>query len=66
MKKKLFLLIAACMAMGQNAFAYDFSAVSPSGHTLYYKIVPEAVWDVVTDDIPTLKPQLLALREKIG
>lgn len=27
------------MAMGQNAFAYDFSAVSPSGHTLFYKIV---------------------------
>lgn len=27
------------MAVGQNAFAYDFSAVSPSGHTLYYKII---------------------------
>lgn len=39
MKKQLFLLIAALMAMGQNAFAYDFSAVSPSGHTLYYKII---------------------------
>ncbi len=31
----------------------------------YYKIVPEAVWDVVTDDIPTLKPLLLALQKKI-
>ena len=39
MKKKLFLLIAAFMAMGQNAFAYDFSAVAPSGQTLFYKIV---------------------------
>lgn len=39
MKKQLFLLIAALWAMGQNAFAYDFSAVSPSGHTLYYKII---------------------------
>lgn len=39
MKKKLFLLIAALMAMGQNAFAYDFSAVAPSGQTLFYKIV---------------------------
>ena len=39
MKKKLFLLIAALMAMGQNAFAYDFSAVAPSGQTLYYKII---------------------------
>ncbi len=24
----------------------------------YYMILPEAVWDVVTDDIPTLKPAL--------
>lgn len=39
MKKKLFLLVAVLMAVGQNAFAYDFSAVSPSGHTLYYKII---------------------------
>lgn len=39
MKKKLFLLIAALMAMGQNAFAYDFSAVAPSGQTLYYTII---------------------------
>lgn len=39
MKKKLFLLIAAFMAMGQSAFAYDFSAVAPSGQTLYYIIV---------------------------
>ena len=27
------------MAIGQNAFAYDFSAVAPSGQTLYYKII---------------------------
>ena len=39
MKKQLFLLIAALLAMGQNAFAYDFSAVAPSGQTLYYKII---------------------------
>lgn len=39
MKKNLFFLVAVLMAMGQNAFAYDFSAVSPSGHTLYYKII---------------------------
>ena len=39
MKKKLFLLIAALMAIGQNAFAYDFSAVAPSGQTLYYTII---------------------------
>ena len=39
MKKKLFLLVAALMAIGQNAFAYDFFAVSPYGDTLYYKII---------------------------
>lgn len=39
MKKKLFLLVAALLAIGQNAFAYDFSAVAPSGQTLYYKII---------------------------
>jgi hypothetical protein len=39
MKKKLLLLVAALMAIGQNAFAYDFSAVAPSGQTLYYKII---------------------------
>lgn len=39
MKRKLILLVAALMAIGQNAFAYDFSAVAPSGQTLYYKII---------------------------
>ena len=39
MKKKLFLLVAVLLAVGQNAFAYDFSAVAPSGQTLYYKII---------------------------
>lgn len=39
MKKKLLLLVAALLAIGQNAFAYDFSAVAPSGQTLYYKII---------------------------
>jgi len=39
MKKKLFLLIAVLLAVGQNAFAYDFSAVAPSGQTLYYNLI---------------------------
>lgn len=39
MKKKLIFLVVAFMAMGQSILAYDFSAVSPSGHTLYYNIV---------------------------
>lgn len=36
MKKNVLLVMVAILAMGQSAFAYDFSAVSPSGHTLYY------------------------------
>lgn len=31
----------------------------------YYRIIPEAVWDVVTDDIPSLKPLLLNISESI-
>ena len=32
----------------------------------YYKIVPEAVWDVVTEDIPNLKPSLQILQKSIN
>lgn len=39
MNKKLFLCVAALMAFGQSSFAYNFSAVTPSGHTLYYDTV---------------------------
>ena len=39
MKKKLLLLIATLIAMGQNAFAYNFSVVVQSGQTLYFKIL---------------------------
>ena len=39
MKEKIFLILVALLAMGQSVFAYyDFSAVSPNGQTLYYKI----------------------------
>lgn len=31
----------------------------------YYMILPEAVWDVVTDDIPTLKPALLRIKNSV-
>ena len=34
--KKLFLVTALLAATLVNAFAYDFSAVAPSGQTLYY------------------------------
>lgn len=36
MRKKVFLILIALMSAWQTSFAYDFSAVSPSGHTLYY------------------------------
>ena len=35
--KKCFLLTVLC-ALCSICSAYDFSAVSPSGHTLYYNI----------------------------
>lgn len=37
MKKQVFLLLVALLAIWQNAFAYSFSAVAPSGQTLYYQ-----------------------------
>ena len=37
--KKTLLLIAALVGLGLPAWAYDFSAVAPSGQTLYYNIV---------------------------
>ena len=39
MNKKLFLCVVALMAFGQSSFAYNISAVTPSGHTLYYDTV---------------------------
>ena len=39
MRKGLLTLAVAVLAMLQTAWAYDFSATSPSGHTLYYEII---------------------------
>ena len=39
MKKQVFLLLVALLAIIQSAFAYDFFAVAPSGQTLFYNIV---------------------------
>ena len=38
MKKQVFILLVALLAIGQSAFAYDFSAIAPTGQTLYYNI----------------------------
>ena len=39
MNIKRILLMMAVLALPCMALAYDFSAVTPSGHTLYYSIV---------------------------
>ena len=39
MRKGLLTLVLALTAVLQTAWAYDFSATSPSGHTLYYEII---------------------------
>ena len=39
MRKRLLTLAVAVLAVLQTAWAYDFSATSPSGHTLYYEII---------------------------
>lgn len=38
MKRIVLLFLLVLISVCQSAFAYDFSAVSPSGHTLYYSI----------------------------
>ena len=39
MRKGLLTLVLALTVVLQTAWAYDFSATSPSGHTLYYEII---------------------------
>ena len=39
MRKGLLTLVIALTVVLQTAWAYDFSATSPSGHTLYYEII---------------------------
>ena len=44
MKKNVLMVLVAIMAIWQNVFAYNFSAVAPSGQTLYYKYANDGVW----------------------
>ncbi len=39
MRKRFLALALAVLAVLPTAWAYDFSATSPSGHTLYYEII---------------------------
>lgn len=48
MKKNVLLVMIALLGMGQSAFAYDFSAVAPSGQTLYYYILGSGSVEVTT------------------
>ena len=52
MKQKLFIFAAilVVLALPHTALAYDFSAVAPSGQTLYYNIVGNAV-ELVPGDV---------------
>ena len=45
MKHRVFLaaVLLTALAFSQSAKAYDFSAVAPSGQTLYYNIVDSTV-----------------------
>ncbi len=46
MRYKVLLAVVFLVAMAapHGSMAYDFSAVSPSGHTLYYNIVSNEAW----------------------
>ena len=41
--KKVLLFFALFMGLFATSWAYDFSAVSPSGHTLFYEIISSGV-----------------------
>lgn len=41
--KKVLLFFALFMGLFATSWAYDFSAVSPSGHTLFYNIISDGV-----------------------
>lgn len=52
MRYKVLLTVALFVAMAtpQSVMAYDFTAVSPSGHTLCYNIVNNEVWVTYEDN----------------
>ncbi len=52
--KKVLLFFALFMGLFATSWAYDFSAVSPSGHTLYYNIIEggvEVTYEVTIENI---------------
>ena len=72
MMKKGFLLTVFCLMVGICS-AYDFSAVSPSGHTLYYnidgshvKVVSELTGGLLSDVYETLPTGDLVIPESVS
>ncbi len=54
MKKQkllLYVILLMAMALPQSVFAYDFSAVAPTGQTLYYKILTSSTVGVVRPNV---------------
>lgn len=71
-RMKRYFLLAVFSLMVGICSAYDFSAVSPSGHTLYYnidgsnvKVTSEIVVDLGTDAYETLPTGDLGIPETV-
>lgn len=74
-KRTLYATIYNIQVIGEAAYKLtkEFKSAHPElpwplmekmRHVLvhdYFRIVPEAVWDVVTDDIPSIKPHIVKL-----
>ncbi len=43
MKQKVLILAILMMAITPSIFAYDFSAIAPTGQTLYYRVISGGV-----------------------
>ena len=79
-KRTLFATIYNIQTIGEASYKLtkEFKATHPELPWLlmekmryvlvhdYYNIVPEAVWDVVTEDIPSIKPLVQRLLEGSG
>ncbi|MBR4919199.1 MAG: DUF86 domain-containing protein [Bacteroidales bacterium] len=79
-KKTLFATTYSIQIIGEAAYklSKEFKAqhtelpwilMEKMRHVLvhdYYNIVPQALWDVITDDIPSIKPQILQLFDEIS
>lgn len=79
-KRTLYAIIYNIQIIGEATYKLtkEFKATHPElpwslmekmRHVLvhnYYNIVPQAVWDVVTNDIPSIKPQLQQIIDNLN